>query len=80
MGQEEEALSRARAFKAFQVNERLLSLAGPEALVLHCLPAHRGEEITDGVLEGPNSAVFDQAENKLHGQRALLEFILNQKE
>ena len=76
MGQEDQAAERIKFFKAFQVNDRLLSLADPECLVLHCLPAHRGEEITDEVLEGPHSVVFDQAENKLHVHKALLEFIL----
>ncbi len=76
MGQEDQAAERIKFFKAFQLNERLLSLADPECLVLHCLPAHRGEEITDEVLEGPHSVVFDQAENKLHVHKALLEFIL----
>jgi ornithine carbamoyltransferase len=76
MGQEDQAAERIKFFKAFQVNDRLLSLADPECMVLHCLPAHRGEEITDEVLEGPHSLVFDQAENKLHVHKALLEFIL----
>ena len=76
MGQEDQAAERVKFFKPFQLNERLLSLADPECLVLHCLPAHRGEEITDEVLEGPHSVVFDQAENKLHVHKALLEFIL----
>jgi ornithine carbamoyltransferase len=76
MGQEDQAAERIKFFKAFQVNDRLLSLADPECMVLHCLPAHRGEEITDEVLEGPHSVVFDQAENKLHVHKALLEFIL----
>ena len=76
MGQEDQAAERIKFFKAFQLNDRLLSLADPECLVLHCLPAHRGEEITDEVLEGPHSVVFDQAENKLHVHKALLEFIL----
>jgi ornithine carbamoyltransferase len=76
MGQEDQAAERIKFFKAFQLNNRLLSLADPECMVLHCLPAHRGEEITDEVLEGPHSVVFDQAENKLHVHKALLEFIL----
>ncbi len=76
MGQEDQAAERIKFFKAFQLNDRLLSLADPECIVLHCLPAHRGEEITDEVLEGPRSVVFDQAENKLHVHKALLEFIL----
>lgn len=76
MGQEDQAAERIKFFKPFQLNDRLLSLADPECLVLHCLPAHRGEEITDEVLEGSHSVVFDQAENKLHVHKALLEFIL----
>jgi ornithine carbamoyltransferase len=72
MGQEHEAGARRRAFRQFQVNERLLGLAGPDAIVMHCLPAHRGEEITDAVLEGPQSVVFDQAENRLHVQKAIM--------
>jgi ornithine carbamoyltransferase len=58
------------------VNKDLLALAAPGAIVLHCLPAHRGEEITDEVLDGPQSAIFDQAENRLHAQKALLAFLL----
>ena len=72
MGQEEEAAARRRAFRQFQVNERLVGLAGPDALVMHCLPAHRGEEITDAVIEGPHAVVFDQAENRLHVQKAIM--------
>lgn len=76
MGQEDEGATRREIFKPYQVNADLLKLARPEAIILHCLPAHRGEEITDEVLEGPHSVVFDQAENKLHVHKALLEFIL----
>jgi ornithine carbamoyltransferase len=76
MGQEDQAAERVQFFQPYQLNQRLLSLAAPDCLVLHCLPAHRGEEITDEVLEGPNSVVFDQAENKLHVHKALLEFIV----
>ncbi|MGQ9688279.1 MAG: ornithine carbamoyltransferase [Desulfobaccales bacterium] len=76
MGQEDEAAARQKAFRAFQVNAALLRLAAPEAIVLHCLPAHRGEEITGEVLDGPQSAVWDQAENRLHFQKALLEWLL----
>ncbi len=72
MGQEHEAAARRRAFRQFQVNERLVTLAGPHALVMHCLPAHRGEEITDAVLDGPQSVIFDQAENRLHVQKAIM--------
>jgi ornithine carbamoyltransferase len=76
MGQEKEAEERKRRFRPYQVNEALLSCAKSDAIVLHCLPAHRGEEITDEVMDGPRSAVFDQAENRLHAQKALLEFLL----
>jgi ornithine carbamoyltransferase len=76
MGQEDQAAERIKFFKAFQLNARLLEQAHKDCLVLHCLPAHRGEEITEEVLEGPHSAVFDQAENKMHVHKALLEFIL----
>jgi ornithine carbamoyltransferase len=72
MGQEEESVERARVFAAFQLDAALLSLAGPEAIVLHCLPAHRGEEIAADVIDGPRSRVFDQAENRLHVQKAVL--------
>jgi len=77
MGQENQSAERIQRFKGFQLNKTLLSSAKPDCLVLHCLPAHRGEEITEEVLEGPNSAVFDQAENKLHVHKALLEFLMN---
>ncbi len=76
MGQEEEQAERAAAFAAFQLNEDLLAEADPMAIVLHCLPAHRGEEITAGVIEGSASRVFDQAENRLHVQQALLAALL----
>ncbi len=72
MGQEEESAVRKQAFEAFQVNEALLRSAPSAAIVTHCLPAHRGEEITDGVLDGPNSRAFDEAENRLHAQKAVL--------
>ncbi len=76
MGQEAEAETRRQIFQPYQVNAALLKLAPPEAIVLHCLPAHRGEEITDEVLDGPQSAAWDQAENRLHFQKALLEWLL----
>ena len=76
MGQEAEVEQRRRAFQGFLLDRALLSAAAPGAIVLHCLPAHRGEEIADEVLEGPQSAVFDQAENRLHAQKALLELLL----
>ena len=72
MGQEAESERRQALFEPFQVNARLLRRA-PDALVMHCLPAHRGEEITDDVLDGERSIVFDQAENRLHAQKAILE-------
>jgi ornithine carbamoyltransferase len=76
MGQEDDGLDRVRPFRPFQLNAELLSLADPEAIVLHCLPAHRGHEITDDVLDGPHSAVWDEAENRLHAQKALLVWLL----
>lgn len=76
MGQEEEAQARARAFAGYRVDASLLASASPEAIVLHCLPAHRGEEIDADVLEGPQSAVFDEAENRLHVQKAILEALI----
>ena len=78
MGQERSAATRAELFRPYQLNARLLAAAKPDAIVLHCLPAHRGEEITAEVIDGPASAVFDQAENRLHVQKALLAFLLEQ--
>jgi ornithine carbamoyltransferase len=75
MGQEAEQAKRAKAFASFQINDALLAAAAPGAKVLHCLPAHRGEEITDSVMEGPASVVWDEAENRLHVQKAILEWI-----
>lgn len=77
MGQEREQARRLKAFSAYQVNERLMKRAKSDAIVLHCLPAHRGEEITAGVLDGPQSVVFDQAENRLHIQKAILVELLD---
>jgi len=76
MGQEAETEERERRFQGFIVDRALMEAADPGAIVLHCLPAHRGEEIADDVLEGPRSAVFDEAENRLHAQKALLELLL----
>jgi len=76
MGQEAEVEARRKAFRPYQVNEQLVSVAAADALVMHCLPAHRGEEITDGVLDGPQSVVFDQAENRLHVQKAIMVWLL----
>jgi len=76
MGHEKERAERQRAFGGYQVNAELLALASPDAIVMHDLPAHRGEEIADEVIEGPQSAIFDQAENRLHAQKAVLSLIL----
>lgn len=76
MGQENDGLDRVGPFKPFQINSDLLSRADPNAIVLHCLPAHRGYEITDEVMDGPQSAVWDEAENRLHAQKALLAWLL----
>jgi ornithine carbamoyltransferase len=78
MGQEAERERRLEAFRRYQVNETLLGFAGARALVMHCLPAHRGEEITDGVLDGPRSVVLDQAENRLHAQKAVVLHLLGE--
>jgi ornithine carbamoyltransferase len=75
MGQEAEREERLQRFAPFQVNAALMAQAPPHCKVLHCLPAHRGEEITDEVIDGPQSAVFDQAENRLHAQKAILEWL-----
>ncbi len=76
MGQEEEQAKREAEFRRYQVTPELMALASPEALFMHCLPAHRGEEVATEVLEGPQSVVWDEAENRLHAQKALLEFLL----
>lgn len=76
MGQKEEAEKKKAKFRNYQINADLLQCAKKDALVLHCLPAHRGEEITDEVMDGCNSAVFDQAENRLHTEKALMEFLI----
>ncbi len=76
MGQEAEAEHRRRVFKPYQINDAVIALATPSVLVMHCLPAHRGEEITDSAIEGPRSVVFDQAENRLHAQKAVLVWLL----
>jgi len=72
MGQEEEAEQRRRDFMPFQINSELMKHAKKESLVMHCLPAHRGDEITDDVIDGPNSIVFDEAENRMHVQKAII--------
>lgn len=76
MGMEAEVKERMKAFQGYQVNEAILDRAKPDAIVMHCLPAHRGEEITDEVMEGPQSVIFDQAENRLHVQKAILALLL----
>ena len=79
MGQEKEHAIRMRAFKKYQVNAKLMAQAAPAAVFMHCLPAHRGEEVTEEVIEGPQSIVFDQAENRLHVQKAILALLLGGK-
>jgi ornithine carbamoyltransferase len=76
MGQEEETEKRKKAFKGYQINSEILKLAKGDAIVMHCLPAHREEEITDEVMEGHNSVIFDQVENRLHVQKVILEKLL----
>lgn len=76
MGQEEEQARRIKAFADFQVNADVMSAAKPDALFMHCLPAHRGEEVSEAVIDGPQSIVWDEAENRLHAQKALLEFLI----
>jgi ornithine carbamoyltransferase len=76
MGQEEEQLERQKIFAGFQVNRELMGVANKDALFMHCLPAHRGEEVTADVIDDPQSVVWDEAENRLHAQKALLEFLM----
>lgn len=76
MGQEEEAEIRKRVFASYQINRRILEVADPRAIVMHCLPAHRGEEITDEVMEGPQSVVFEEAENRLHAHKAIMALVM----
>lgn len=78
MGQEQEQAERASAFADFQVDNKLMKLAHSDALFMHCLPAHRGEEVSAEVIDGPQSIVWDQAENRLHAQKALIELLLSQ--
>ena len=80
MGQEEEQKEREEKFAGFQVNKELLALANPDVLFMHCLPAHRGEEVSAEVMDDPNSVVWDEAENRLHAQKALLEFLMCSEE
>jgi ornithine carbamoyltransferase len=72
MGQEDEKQKRNEVFKNYQINQQLMSLAKADAKVMHCLPAHRGDEITDNVIDGPQSIVFDEAENRMHVQKAII--------
>jgi ornithine carbamoyltransferase len=76
MGQEDQRRERLQAFARYQVNEDLLSLAAPDVIFMHDLPAHRGEETVDAVIDGPQSVVFDQAENRLHAQGAILALLM----
>jgi len=76
MGQENEAAAREKAFTGYQVNEKLFALAAPDAVFLHCLPAHRGLEVTESVIDSPRSIIYDQAENRLHVQKAILHVLL----
>jgi len=77
MGQEKESIKRRKHFARHQVTDSLMSLARPDAVFMHCLPAKRGEEVTDSVIESSRSVVFDQAENRLHAQKALLMMLLS---
>jgi ornithine carbamoyltransferase len=79
MGQEEEQKQREIAFKDYQINAKIMNTARPVALFMHCLPAHRGEEVSAEVIDGSQSVIFEEAENRLHAQKALLEFLLCEK-
>ncbi len=79
MGQESEAETRRDAFRGYIVDDALLDAAGPQALAMHCLPAHRGEEIASDVMDGPRSLIWDQSENRLHVQKALLVSLLGER-
>ncbi len=79
MGQEQEAEQRSKVFPPYQINDALVALAKPKSIVMHCLPAHRGAEITDEVIDGPHSVVFDQAENRMHAQKAVLAVLMGGK-
>lgn len=78
MGQEEEQEVRSKIFRSYQINQELLAHAKKNVIVMHCLPAHRGEEITSEVIDGPHSVVLDQAENRLHVQKAILETLIKE--
>jgi len=79
MGQEAEAEQRRRAFEGFQVDERLMELAGVDAIFLHCLPAHRNEEVTDAVLDGPRSRIWAQATNRMHAARGAMAWLMQER-
>ena len=76
MGQEQESKERAQIFPPYQVNRNLMAEAAPHAVFMHCLPAHRGEEVTDEVMDGDHSVIFEQAENRLHVQKSILYLLL----
>ena len=75
MGQEEETAKRLKDFQGYQINEKLVSLADKRYIFMHCLPAHRGQEVTESVIDGPHSVIFDEAENRLHMQKAIMVFL-----
>jgi len=77
MGQEEEQEERKKIFRPYRVNSELMGLAGPDCIFMHCLPAHRGDEVTDEVIDGPNSVVYEEAENRMHIQRAILAMLMS---
>ena len=79
MGDEGEEAERLRVFGKYQLNADLMRIAGQQAIALHCLPAHRGQEITDEVMDGPQSAVFDEAENRLHTSKAVMAWLIGQR-
>jgi ornithine carbamoyltransferase len=76
MGQEAQKAERLKAFRGFQIDSQLMGDAAPDALFMHCLPAYRGQEVAAEVIDGPQSVVWDEAENRLHAQKALIEFLL----
>ena len=76
MGYESESAERVKAFADWRVDGRLMAVAQPDALFMHCLPAHRGEEVAAAVIDGPQSVVWDEAENRMHAQKALMEYLL----
>ena len=79
MGQEAETATRAQVFAPYQVNAALVALAKPKSIVMHCLPAHRGMEITDDVADGKHSVLFDQAENRMHAQKAIVAILMSER-